>query len=144
MTKLKKFTIGVFVFLALVIILIVAISDSPDSQKKSEQTEMKLSVRVDVLEKAPAMYVKNNNEFDWTDCTVKLNSDFVRKIDTIYSEKSEFWTATGSKTNEHRVALVWFTDKKGQTFQVPQYVPKGVFISCDKPEFGYWAGKFNF
>lgn len=141
MTKLKKIVIGLFVFLALIII-IVAASDSPDSQKSAEKKEMKLSVRVDVLEKAPAMYIKNTNDFDWSDCTVKLNSDFEKKMETIYSEKSTFWTDIESKTTEHRIALVWFTDEKGRTFQVPYYIPKQVIVVCTKPTLGSWGGSF--
>lgn len=138
-----------FGFLAFIIILIVSLSGGSDKSGQSEtskqkQPEMNLSTRVDLLEKAPAMYIKNNNEFDWQNCTVKLNSDFERKMDVIYSANSSFWTDTGGKTKEHRIALVWFTNKGGQIFQVPQYIPKEVFVSCNKPEFGYWGGKFNF
>ena len=118
--------------------------DKDTEQVTNKQAEMKLSVRVDITEKAPAMYIKNTNDFDWKNCVVKLNSSFERKMDEIYSEKSEFWTVTQSKTMGHRIALVWFTNSSGQTFQVPQYVPKQVLVSCKEPQQGYCVGKFNF
>lgn len=127
------------------------IQKQPEAQKpktevqpKPQIPDMDLSVQANIYESAPAIYIKNLNDFDWKDCKLILNDKFERKIDTIYSTKSDFWVVLESPSKEHRIALIWFSDKTGKTFQFPEYIPKTIDVFCKEPNIGFWSGRFKF
>ena len=134
------FAIGAICIVVILFSIAVIFKEEPQSLKKNNGTDkLSLQVSYQFFNKdytAPIVIIKNKNNKKWEDCEIKINDQYAAKIEEL--------PIISSENDIRTIPITDFIRSDGVKFNYSANVPKSACISCNKPNYSIYCGKFGY